>query len=92
MCRLKWGVHTVPEIHHIRAGAGAGRKNSDDLTIPLCPEHHRLGGYGVAYHGGRHAFEAAFETELELLARVEAILSLPVEDAGDLPLPDTEGP
>lgn len=31
------------EVHHCRSMAGMGQKNSDFLTIPLCPEHHRTG-------------------------------------------------
>ena len=45
------------EIHHIRHGAGAGQKSNYTEAIPLCPNHHRLGGYGVAIHSGRKAFE-----------------------------------
>ena len=60
------------EIHHLRTGAGIGMKSKE--VIPLCSNHHRNGGYGVAYHAGRLAFEANFGTELELLERVHKLL------------------
>lgn len=60
--------YSFPEIHHVRHGAGIGRRSEFDKTIPLCPHHHRLGGYGVAYHAGRIAFEQRVgKTETELL-------------------------
>jgi hypothetical protein len=60
------------EIHHLRTGAGMGMKSKD--VIPLCSNHHRNGGYGVAYHAGRLQFEKNFGTELELLERVHKLL------------------
>lgn len=59
------------EAHHIRKGAGIGMRSSHFNVIPLCPSHHRLGGYGVAYHAGRHVWEESFGTELELLKKVK---------------------
>lgn len=67
LCRyLDLGI-TPCEIHHLRAGMGAGQRNSNTNVIGLCPEHHR-GNTG--YHGlGRRAFERKYGiTELELLA------------------------
>ena len=56
------------EIHHIRTGTGAGRKSHWSKAIGLCPNHHRIGGYGVAIHAGIRAFENAIGmTEVELL-------------------------
>lgn len=46
------------EIHHIRHTAGAGQKSHYTEAIPLCANHHRLGGYGVAIHAGIAGFEA----------------------------------
>lgn len=56
------------EVHHIRTGTGAGRRAPDTETIPLCPQHHRLGNDSL--HGaGRKAFERIHGiTELDLLA------------------------
>lgn len=61
------GLGSTPsEIHHLRAGMGAGQRNGNLMTIPLCPEHHR-GRAG--YHGmGRRAFEREYGvTEIDLL-------------------------
>ena len=41
-------------------------------VLPLCPAHHRTGGYGVAVHGtGRAAWQAQYGTWDELLDRVD---------------------
>jgi hypothetical protein len=60
------------EIHHLRTDAGMGMKSKE--VIPLCPTHHRNGGYGVAIHAGRLEFEANFGTELELLEKMKGLL------------------
>lgn len=65
--REGWGF-SMAEIHHMRSKAGAGRKNHWSLSIPLCPNHHRTGGFGIAIHAGQKTFEAKFGTEAELLA------------------------
>lgn len=54
------------EIHHIGNGA-MGKRASNFEVIPLCPTHHRTGGYGVAVHAGRKEWEKNFGTEKELL-------------------------
>ena len=66
LCRYLGYGDTPAEIHHLRHGMGAGQRNSNLMTIPLCPEHHR-GATG--FHGlGRRAFEREYGvTELELL-------------------------
>lgn len=66
LCRYLGLGATPAEIHHLRHGVGAGQRNSNLMTIPLCPEHHR-GSTG--YHGlGRRAFERVYGvTEMELL-------------------------
>jgi hypothetical protein len=50
---------TPAEIHHKRAGTGAGRRSSHLEAMPLCPEHHRgktgihgLGTKGFPKHWG----------------------------------------
>lgn len=58
---------SMAEIHHIRTTAGAGQKSHWSTAIPLCPMHHRNGGYGIAYHAGRKEFEKRYGTEVELL-------------------------
>jgi hypothetical protein len=62
------------EIHHLRTGMGLGMRNDYKNAIPLCPSHHRSGGYKVAYHAGRLAFESQFGTETELLEKVRSLL------------------
>lgn len=57
------------EIHHVRFGQGMSQRASDYLVIPLCPAHHRTGGYGVAIHAGQKQFELQHGSELELLAQ-----------------------
>ena len=63
------------EIHHARHGMGMGQRNSHFNAIPLCPNHHRTGGHGVAIHAGQKTFEANFGTELELLEKVKERLN-----------------
>lgn len=70
LCRhLGYGA-TPAEIHHLRSGMGAGQRNTNLMTIPLCPEHHR-GNTG--FHGlGRRAFERAYGiTEMDLWAMAQ---------------------
>lgn len=58
---------TPAEVHHINNGT-MGKRASNYEVIPLCPAHHRTGGYGVAVHAGRKAWESNFGTERELLS------------------------
>jgi hypothetical protein len=55
------------EPHHIEITAGC--KKDHDRVIPLCPTHHRTGGYGVAIHAGRAEFESKYGTEQELFIK-----------------------
>jgi len=59
VCRRMGYAGTPAEIHHKRAGTGAGRRSSHYEVIPLCPEHHRgktglhgLGTKGFPKHWG----------------------------------------
>ena len=75
VCNLSGYGYSPCEIHHIRTGTGAGRKAHWSKAIGLCPTHHRLGGSGVAIHGGIRSFEAAIGmTELELLEKQKELL------------------
>ncbi|TKI06394.1 Ref family recombination enhancement nuclease [Martelella alba] len=76
VCKNVFNVHSLAEIHHLRTGQGAGQRASNYQVIPLCPQHHRLGGYGVAIHAGQKEWERRYGTELELLAQVEQLLEL----------------
>lgn len=70
LCRHLGLGATPAEIHHLRSGMGAGQRNTNLMTIPLCPEHHR-GNTG--FHGlGRRAFEREYGvTEMDLWAMAQ---------------------
>lgn len=70
LCRYLGHGDTPAEIHHLRDGVGAGQRNSNLKSIPLCPEHHR-GNTG--FHGlGRRAFEREYgATEMDLWAMAQ---------------------
>jgi hypothetical protein len=53
------------EIHH---QLGQGRDNFK--VMPLCPTHHRHGGYGVAVHDGTKIWEEVYGTQESLVKRV----------------------
>jgi hypothetical protein len=68
VCIIDGNGYSPCEIHHIRTGAGMGKKSHWSKAIGLCPNHHRLGGYGVAIHAGIEGFEQAIGmSEVELL-------------------------
>ena len=80
---LNEGMGFAPaEIHHLKrnpetgAKLGMGQRASHFHTIPLCPTHHRAGGFGVAYHAGPRQFEANFGTETELWSEVQRLLEV----------------
>ena len=64
-------------VHHPRFGQGKSQRAPDRLGLPICPDHHQNGGFGVALHAGQKTWEAKFGTELELLERVYALLGEP---------------
>lgn len=71
VCRnLGFGASPA-EVHHLRSGVGAGQRSDHRRSLPLCPPHHRNGGYGVAIHAGRKAWEKNYGTEEELLIQVQ---------------------
>ncbi len=61
VCRVYLNVHTPAHIHHLRCDAGMSQRG--ERVIPLCPDHHQHGGYGVAYHAGSKEFERRYGTE-----------------------------
>lgn len=76
VCILDGYGYSPCEIHHIRTGAGAGRKSHWSKAIGLCPNHHRLGGVGIAIHSGIKSFEDAIGmSEVELLQRQTDLLN-----------------
>ena len=75
VCRHMGFGFSPCEIHHIRHGAGAGQKTHYSQAIPLCPNHHRLGGYGIAIHAGRAGFEQNVGLdEVELLELTKSLM------------------
>jgi hypothetical protein len=74
VCRNQGYGYTPAEIHHIRHGAGMSQRNGHYVSIPLCPDHHRLGGHGVAIHAGKQQFEMLYGNELQLLDQVGELL------------------
>ena len=67
LCLHQGHADTPGEVHHIKEGVGAGQRQSDWLTVCLCPEHHR-GASGL--HGlGTKGFYTRYKLdELDLLA------------------------
>jgi hypothetical protein len=73
VCRRMGYEGTPAELHHLRAGTGAGRRSSHFDVIPLCPEHHRgatglhgLGTKGFAKHWGFDEADLLMDTRLLL--------------------------
>jgi hypothetical protein len=58
------------EIHHIRTGLGMSQRASNYEVLPLCPYHHRQGGFGEAIHAGQKEFESKYGSEVELLNKI----------------------
>lgn len=62
------------EIHHCFTSMGC--KKDDSEVIPLCPAHHRNGGYGRALHAGKKAFEKTYGTEKELRDKTMRLINV----------------
>jgi hypothetical protein len=58
------GAHGV-HVHHVREGVGMGQRQSDWLTIPVCPSCH-TGPKGI--HGDKTMLRIYKKDELDLLA------------------------
>jgi hypothetical protein len=75
VCRRLHGPHDPGpvELHHLRAGTGAGRRSSHWEVIPLCFEHHRgstgLHGLGTKGFPKHYGFD-----ERDLLRDTAALL------------------
>lgn len=67
VCRNLHLGESPAEVHHVRYLAGGGQRSGNLDTIPLCPRHHRIGGYGVAFHAGAEIWQQKYGTEAELL-------------------------
>lgn len=71
VCKNTGHEGTPAEIHH-KTGGGMGMKS--DEIMPLCPPHHRTGGYGVAVHSGEEEWERRYGTQSELAQQVRDIM------------------
>jgi hypothetical protein len=67
VCRNSGYGASPAEVHHSRAGVGKGQKAHYSQTIPLCPLHHRTGGYGIAFHAGPEEFEKRYGSQDDLV-------------------------
>ncbi|KAA0089335.1 hypothetical protein CIW54_07670 [Paraburkholderia sp. T12-10] len=67
VCRNLGYGESPAEVHHVRYLAGGGQRSGNMDTIGLCPMHHRLGGYGVAFHSGPAIWQEKYGTEQKLL-------------------------
>ena len=65
LCRIQGRGQVDAEIHHLREGVGMSQRQSDYLTVPLCPACHR-GSTGL--HGDRSLLRISKLDELGLLA------------------------
>lgn len=73
VCNNGFAFDVPAEIHHIGNGT-MGKRASNYEVIPLCHGHHRTGGYGVAVHAGRKAWENSYGSEQDLLKQVMEML------------------
>lgn len=74
VCSNLGNIGSPAEVHHLRSGVGAAQKSTDQRSIPLCPMHHRLGGYGVAFHAGQRVWQEKFGNEEDLLAQTVIVV------------------
>lgn len=75
VCFLQSGLRTPAVIHHILAG---GRRMGHLYTLPLCdPGHHQNSAtpQKISRHPHKARFDAAYGTELELLATLKILLA-----------------
>ncbi|WP_260466959.1 Ref family protein [Enterobacter cloacae] len=75
VCRNLGFGYSPAEIHHLRKGCGAGQRSAHKRSIPLCPLHHRKGGYGMAIHAGQRKWEENYGSEEALLEQVNRELA-----------------
>lgn len=76
VCRNLGLGETPAEIHHCSSGTGLSVRADHYHIIPLCPFHHRHGGYAAAIHAGRRTWEKNYGTEAQLLAQVKRELGI----------------
>lgn len=74
-CRIDGHGFTPPAVHHILR---AGRRIGHLFTLPLCQPGHHMDGLAkgvISRHPYKARFEAHYGTELELLAKLQALLA-----------------
>jgi len=64
-CHLRGLGFAPAQVHHLRDGAGGGRRSSDFATMPLCEPCH-TGKHGI--HGDRKLLKNLGLEEVDLLA------------------------
>lgn len=69
VCRNQGYTGSPAELHHVTTGVGMGQKASDYDVIPLCPAHHRLGGWGIALHAGEREWQERYGSQRSLLSQ-----------------------
>jgi hypothetical protein len=74
VCLMETGFWVNPEIHHVRDKLGVGQKRNHDMTIPLCPNHHRTGGHGESRHASKEQWELSHGNEVYLLGVVNGLI------------------
>jgi hypothetical protein len=50
---------------------GMGQRAGHREVLPLCPQHHQTGGWGIAFHAGKVTWQEIYGSEEELLEVVE---------------------
>lgn len=81
VCLQSGHAGTPAQVHHIRTGQGGAQRAPDELTIPLCPEHH-TGASGL--HADRELFALMWGSELGLLALTLREISRQLHQEGRL--------
>ena len=76
VCRNMGFSDSPAEVHHVRFLAGGGQRSGHRDTLPLCPRHHRTGGYSVAIHAGQEIWESMYGTECDLLNQTKREMGL----------------
>jgi len=76
VCRRLGFEGTPAELHHPRAGTGAGRRSSHMDVIPLCPAHHRGSLSGIHGVGTKAWPKLMGFTEQDLLDDTRRLLGI----------------
>jgi len=69
VCRLQYGIHSDPCVHHLLKNSGLSQRNKE--CIGLCWEHHQ-GNTGI--HHNTKVFEDKFGTEEYLLSEMNKLI------------------